>query len=44
MDHTNYNIFQLKLSGADKGELKQNHEPKADMVLRGVNLYESGKI
>lgn len=44
MDHTNYNIFQLKLSGADKGELKQNHEPKADMVLREVNLYESGKI
>lgn len=32
MEHTNYNIFQLKLSDADKRELKQNHGPKADMA------------
>lgn len=44
MEHTNYNIFQLKLSDADKRELKQNHGPKADMALRGVKVYESGKI
>ena len=39
-------ITQLNLTATDMEELKQNHERRADMVLKGIKqqLYESGKL